>query len=357
MAEELIKNIAEYEREEIGAKLPSNFTYATRDESGDGWQLSLGDSAEKLAEIASDSIGLSIFSPPFAQLYTYSASERDLGNGRDYAEFFDHFSFITRELLRVTMLGRLVCCHCQQLASHLTTDGVIGMKDFRGDLIRHFVGQGFIYHGEVCIDKDPQAQAIRTHSKGLLFAQFRKDSSWSRPAFADYILLFRKPGENPVPIHPDLTDDEWIEYARPIWYGIKESNTLNVAEARSEKDERHICPLQLGTIERCIQLWSNKRETILDPFAGIGSTGYEAIRLGRHFRGIELKPEYWRIGVKNLRKAEQLAIGGDLFSFAGVKVEEQQPDPPDFSHPFPAHQGNYEPETEDDEEFEVAESV
>jgi DNA modification methylase len=222
--------------------------------------------------------------------------------------------------LRVVKLGRIVCCHCQQLASHLATDGVIGMKDFRGDLIRHFVGQGFVYHGEVCIDKNPQAQAIRTHSKGLLFKQFRIDSSWSRPAFADYIILFRKPGENAVPIHPDLSNDEWIEYAHPIWYGIKESDTLNVSEAREEEDERHVCPLQLGTIERCVRLWSNRGEMVLSPFAGIGSEGFESIRLGRRFWGCELKGSYFDVARKNLGRAEMLAGSGDLFSRAGVMV-------------------------------------
>jgi DNA modification methylase/superfamily II DNA or RNA helicase len=320
IARELIANVAEFERAEIRSGRVDSFVYEEKTASGHDWTMHLGDSAERLKELADSSVDLSIFSPPFAQLYTYSASERDLGNGRDYAEFFEHFGFITRELLRVMKPGRNICCHCQQLASHLASDGVIGMKDFRGDLIRHFESQGFVYHGEVCIDKDPQAQAIRTHSKGLLFAQFRKDSSWSRPAFADYIILFRKPGDNPTPIQPDLTNDQWIEYARPIWYGIKESDTLNVVEARSEKDERHICPLQLGTIERCVRLWSNRGELVLSPFGGIGSEGYQSILSGRRFWGCELKPEYWRVAVKNLRQAEQLAKGGDLFSFMGIDV-------------------------------------
>jgi DNA modification methylase len=317
---ELIRNVAEFERAEIGRGQVSHFEYAEETATGENWTLHLGDSAERLRDLADSSIDLSVFSPSFAQLYTYSASERDLGNGKDYAEFFEHFGFITRELLRVTKPGRNVCVHCQQLALRLATDGVIGMKDFRGDLIRHFVGEGFIYHGEVTIDKDPQAQAIRTHSKGLLFAQFHKDSSWSRPAFADYIIVFRKPGENVVPVHPDMTNDEWIEWARPIWYGIKESDTLNVVEARSDKDERHICPLQLGTIERCVRLWSNPGEMVLSPFAGIGSEGYESVLRGRRFIGVELKPEYFHVAVKNLRRAEVLKRGGDIFTFAGVAL-------------------------------------
>lgn len=281
---------------------------------GDSWAFYCGDSAEVLPGLPPHSIGLSVFSPPFESLYTYSATERDLGNSRSPLEFWRHFGFISHELLRLTMPGRLVACHVAQVPSLKERDGVIGLKDFRGATIRHFQRVGFTYHGEVCIDKDPQAQAIRTKSKGLLFVQMHKDSSWSRPALGDYVLLFRAPGENVVPIHPDLTNDEWIEFARPIWYGIRESDTLNVLPARSTEDERHIAPLQLGTIERCIRLWSNPSETILSPFAGIGSEGHEAVRLGRRFVGVELKPEYWRVGVKNLREAERLSKAGDMLS-------------------------------------------
>lgn len=181
-----------------------------------------------------------------------------------------------------------------------------------GWMIAAFQKEGWIYHGECCIDKDPQAQAIRTHSKGLLFVQLRRDASWLRPALADYILVFRNDGENAVPIHPDLTNEEWIEWARPIWYGIRESDTLNVAIGRDAKDERHICPLQLGTIERCVRLWSNPSELILSPFAGIGSEGYEAVRLGRRYLGIELKESYYAAACKNLYTAETLRTQGSL---------------------------------------------
>jgi DNA modification methylase len=274
----------------------------------------LGDSAERSREIASASVDFSVFSPPFGSLYTYSNTERDLGNSRTEDDFWQHFTYITRELYRVMKPGRIVAVHCAQIPSQKARDGVIGLKDFRGDLIQHFQTHDFIYHGEVCIDKDPQAQAIRTKSKGLLFTQMHKDASWSRPALADYIVLFRKPGDNVVPVQPDITNNEWIEWARPIWYGIRESDTLNVVEARSDDDERHICPLQLGTIERCIRLWSNKSETVFSPFAGIGSEGYEAIMRGRRFIGIELKPEYWRVAVKNLKQAESIMHAPDLFS-------------------------------------------
>ena len=318
MSRSLLENVIEYERQEIGMATHRNREYRSNVESGDSWEMILGDSSEELARLDDDSMHLSVFSPPFATLYTYSDSERDLGTAANYDEFFQHFGYITSELLRVTMPGRLVCVHVQQLPLLKQVTGTIGMRDFRGDVIRHFSGQGFVYHGEVCIDKDPQAQAIRTKSKSLLFVQLRKDSSWMRSAFADYIIVFRKPGENAIPIKPDITNNDWIEWARPIWYGIKESDTLNYRIARDNKDERHIAPLQLGTIERCIRLWSNPGETILSPFAGIGSEGYVAIKTGRRFVGIELKELYHRCAVTNLREVEALMHGGDMF--AGMKV-------------------------------------
>lgn len=255
-----------------------------------------------------------MFSPPFVSLYTYSNTERDLGNCRDEDTFFEHFAFIVRELRRVTMPGRNCCVHVSQVPAMLVRDGWIGMKDFRAATVRAFQDEGWIYHGEVVIDKDPQAQAIRTKSKGLLFVQMERDSAWLRPALADYILVFRAPGENAVPIRADITRDEWIQWARPIWYGIDETDTPNVTEARSEKDERHICPLQLGVIERCIRLWSNPGEIVCSPFAGIGSEGHEAVRLGRAFVGCELKPEYWRVACQNLEAAESEARRKTLFA-------------------------------------------
>lgn len=312
-AEAMVRHVAEYEREEIMDANAEKFTYATMDEDGEGWELKLGDSCERLAEVADNSVGLSVFSPPFESLYTYSPTERDLGNSASSGEFWTHFSWISQNLLRVLMPGRLAAVHVQQLPTTKTVEGVIGMRDFRGDTIRHFIDQGFIYHGEVCIDKDPQAQAIRTKAKSLMFVQLHKDSSWMRPAFADYILLFRKPGDNPEPIANDwVTNDDWIAWARPIWYGIRETETLNVAEARSNDDERHIAPLQLETIRRAVLLWSNPGDLVLSPFAGIGSEGYVSIKNGRRFYGIELKPQYFLVGVRNLRRAEQDRDSGTL---------------------------------------------
>lgn len=269
----------------------------------DEYAIYCGDSADVLRGLPNHSIDLSVFSPPFQSLYTYSPSERDLGNSSSPDQFWQHFGFISDQLIRVIKPGRNVAVHVAQVPKIKAVHGVIGLFDFRGDTIRHFEQAGFTYYGEVCIDKDPQAQAIRTHSKALLFTQFHKDSTWSRPALADYILLFKAPGDNAVPVEPDITNNEWIEWARPIWYGIRETDTLNVIEARSNDDERHIAPLQLGTIERCIRLWSNPGETILSPFGGIGSEPYQAIKLNRKAIAIELKPEYFAVMVKNMERA------------------------------------------------------
>ncbi|MFA5053579.1 MAG: DNA methyltransferase [Parcubacteria group bacterium] len=305
MSERLVEHVREFERAEItDGQARAEYTEDTI--RHDGWEMVLGDSVETMARVEDNSVGLSVFSPPFQSLYTYSPSERDLGNSKTRSEFFEHFTFIIDHLLRVTKPGRNCAVHVQQLTTTMVTHGVIGMQDFRGDVIRAFIDRGWIYHGEVCIDKDPQAQAIRTHSKGLLFVQLRKDSTWSRPALADYIVLFRKPGENGEVVHPDITNDQWIEWARPIWYGIKESDTLNAREATQDKDERHICPLQLETIERCIRLWSNKGDLVLSPFAGIGSEGYQAVKLGRRFWGCELKRSYWETACRNIRQAETI---------------------------------------------------
>jgi len=304
LAAGIIAAVRETQMEEIEGKRTQQ-EYETDDAAGDGWRLMLGDSAERMKEIPDGSVDLSVFSPPFASLYTYSASDRDLGNSADYDEFFEHFDFIIPELLRITRPGRRACVHVQQVTTTKVTHGVIGWRDFRADVVRHFVTAGWVYDGEVVIDKCPQAQAIRTKSKALMFTQKNKDSSWSRPAMADYILLFRHPGENDVTIDTDVTNEEWILWARPIWYGIRESDTLNAAVARENADEKHICPLQLGTIERCVRLWSNKGETVFDPFSGIGSTGFVSLQCGRESLGVELKPGYFKVACRNLDSAKK----------------------------------------------------
>lgn len=291
--------------------------YVTDDARGDGWHLMLGDACERLAEIDESSVDLSICSPPFASLFTYSPSPRDLGNSGSREEFFEHYEFIIREQLRVTKPGRHAVVHVQQIALTKANHGVVGLTDFRGEVIRAFMDVGWIFHGEVTIDKDPQAQAIRTKAQALMFVQLERDSSKSRPALADYLLIFRKPGENAVPVSPECTRDEWIEWARPVWYGIKETNTLNVRVAREEEDERHICPLQLDLIERAVRLWSNRSELVLSPFAGIGSEGYVAVQHGRRFVGVELKPSYWRTATTNLATAQSRAAAPSLFDEGG----------------------------------------
>lgn len=287
--------------------------YVTDDADGADWRLMLGDSCERLGELPDESIDLSIYSPPFASLFTYSPSERDLGNSASRGEFLEHYGFIIRENLRLTKPGRIACIHVQQLTTTKATHGYSGLTDFRGDVIRAYVDNGWWFHGEVTVNKDPQAQAIRTKAHALTFATKNRDSAGTRPALADYLLLFRKPGDNAVPIKNDVTNDEWIEWAQPVWWDIKETNTLNVRVARDEADERHICPLQLDFIERCVRLWSNPGETVLSPFAGIGSEIYMARKLGRKGIGCELKPSYWRTAVDNLTALDETLAMATLF--------------------------------------------
>lgn len=287
--------------------------YVTDEATGEQWRLLLGDSCERLAELADESIDLTVYSPPFQSLYVYSATPRDLGNSADRATFFEHYGFVIRELLRLTKPGRLSCVHVADVATTKATHGVTGLYDFPGDVIRAHADAGWTYFGRVYVDKDPQAQAIRTKSQALLFVTKNKDSSRSRPAIGDTLLIFRKPGDSAEPIRNDVTNEEWIEWARPCWLGIRETNTLNAAVARDDADERHLHPLQLDFIERCVRLYSNPGDTVLSPFAGIGSEVYAARRLGRHGIGIELKPSYWQTAVKNLRALDEELAAPTLF--------------------------------------------
>lgn len=315
LARRIVEAVRDYERQEIGMSERQRDEYRPETFKGEQWTLYRGDCVEVTrAALADESIDFSVFSPPFSSLFTYSNSPRDIGNARTDDEFFRHFDFLIPELLRVTKPGRLCAVHVANVPAMLSRDGYIGVKDLRGDVVRHFQDAGWIFHGEVTIDKCPQAQAIRTKSKSLLFVQKERDSSWLRPALADYIVVFRKPGENAVPIqNEDVTRENWIEWARPIWYGIRESDTLQAREAREEKDEKHLCPLQLGTIERCVRLWSNRGETVFTPFGGIGSELYESVRNGRRAVGIELKESYARCAVGNLTRLETELASGSLF--------------------------------------------
>jgi hypothetical protein len=287
--------------------------YITDVQHGPMWTAMMGDSCERLAEVPDNSVDFSVYSPPFASLFTYSPSDRDLGNCKDHDEFHEHYRFIVEHMLRITKPGRLSVVHCQQLTTQKGRDGAIGLSDFRGDLIRTHIKAGWIFHGEVTVDKDPQAQAIRTKATSLMFQTLNRDSSMSRPALADYLLMFRKHGDNQTPIKPECDNETWIQWARPVWFDIRETNTLNTTVARDDADERHICPLQLDLIERCIRLWSNRGETVLTPFLGIGSEVYSAVKLGRRGIGCELKPSYWQTAVNNLKALDNQMSLPSLF--------------------------------------------
>jgi len=283
-----------------------------------------GDSTEVLKNLPDSSADYEIYSPPFASLYTYSNSERDLGNCRSSDEFFTHFEFIAKELFRVLKAGRLMSVHCMDIPLMKERDGFIGLSDFPGDLIRLFQKIGFIYHSRIAIWKDPLIEATRTKSIGLMHKQIQKDSAMCRQGLPDYVITMRKPGENAEPVaHPngienfhgedepnisknDITYSHhvWRKYASPIWMDINQSNTLNKAEAREEKDEKHICPLQLDVIARCLELYTNKNDVVLTPFLGIGSEIYQAIKMGRRGIGIELKKSYYDLAVENCESAE-----------------------------------------------------
>lgn len=268
-----------------------------------------GDCVDVAKEIPTDSIHYSVSSIPFASLYTYSNSERDMGNCKSYEEFVNHIAFLIKEWHRITMPGRLVSIHCMNLPSSLQHDGVIGLKDFRGDIIRMFQSEGFIYHSEVCIWKDPVTAMQRTKALGLLHKTIRKDSAMSRQGIPDYLVTFRKLGSNPEPIphtHEEFPVSLWQEYASPVWMDINPSKTLQRESAREDADERHICPLQLQVIERGINLWTNKGDIVYDPFGGIGSTGYIAIKLGRRTVMSELKESYYKQAVLNCKSVKTI---------------------------------------------------
>jgi DNA modification methylase len=360
LREEMITHMRDYEREELGLdEAEQKSVYTVRAEQGHNWTAMLGDSCERLKEMNDNSVHLSGYSPPFAtDLFIYSNTERDLANSHDWDSFFEHYKYIIRELLRVTIPGRATCVHCADIPAMARSDGFVGLKDLPGAIIQAYVDEGWIFHGRTTIDKNAQAQAQRVHAKGLAFGQLAKDASWMRSAIADYSLVFRKPGDNLIPITPvengDMDNETWIRWARPIWFaadfecykfvpifdangdptgeerrvnfnpdGIREHNTLQGAhESRDRDDDKHVCPLQLDVYERWIKLYSNPGETFLEPFGGIGSGVVSAMRLGRIGIGIELKESYWRVMVKNCQKEEAILSTPDMFDLAGVEVPE-----------------------------------
>ncbi len=324
---------------------------------GKNYHVYNADCVEVAKQLPDNSIGFSVYSPPFSSLYTYSNSDRDMGNTKSHSEFFEQYKFLIKEKLRITKPGRLSAVHCMNLPTTKGRDGFIGMYDFRGEIIRAHIDAGWVFHSEVCVWKDPVLAMQRTKALGLLHATIKKDSSMSRQGIPDSIVIFRKPGDNDTPIEgefkyyageQDLNEyisrespdsvagqkfvefernsttsvqkratgssiDVWQHYASPVWFDIRQTNTLQFKAARDNADERHICPLQLDVIERCNQLWSMPDDIVFSPFLGIGSEGYVALQMGRKFIGTELKPSYFKVACKNLDEAEKQEQQEELF--------------------------------------------
>ncbi len=317
MASAMVEHMQQLNAAELrGAGSRFKTDYVRECVQGDRWTAHLGDCIDVVAELADESVDFTVYSPPFSSLYTYSASDRDMGNCTDDAMFLEHYRLLVRDLLRVTKPGRLVSFHCMNLPTNKVNHGYIGLRDFRGALIRAHEAEGWIYHSEVCIWKDPVVQMQRTKALGLLHKQLKKDSCLSRQGIPDYLVTMRKPGENPSRVshtNESFPVSEWQKIASPIWMDINPSDTLQFRSAREEADERHIAPLQLEVIRRALRLWSRPGDVVLSPFMGIGSEGYVALQEGRRFVGAELKRSYWEQAVRNLKAAET-AQGSGLFA-------------------------------------------
>jgi len=318
MSDQMVDHMRELMQQEMKKTKRETTVYERDFAEGKNWQLHQADCVHLASEIESESIDYTIFSPPFASLYTYSNSDYDMGNCKDDQGFYQQFEFLVEQMFRITKPGRLLSFHCMNLPTSKQNHGYIGIRDFRGEMIQLFIKHGFIFHSEVCIWKDPVTAMQRTKALGLLWKQVRKDAAMSRQGIPDYLVTMRKPGENPNPVehsHDDLPVALWQQYASPVWMDINPSRTLNKMPARDENDERHICPLQLDIIERALHLWTNRGDLVFSPFAGIGSEGYCALQMGRKFIGSELKPSYFQIAKENL----STAVSGnlDLFSETG----------------------------------------
>ena len=290
---------------------------------GDNYALYQGDCVEVMAQLPSNSIDFAVYSPPFSSLYTYGPSERDLGNSVDDAQFLAHYRFLAAELLRVLRPGRLAAIHCKDLVNYKGRDGKAGLRDFPGDLIRVHTEAGFAYHSRVTIWKCPVTEMTRTKAHGLLYKQLRTDSTFSRQGLAEYVIVVRKwagddgDAELVRPVTHTVESfplPQWQEWASPVWMDIDDMDVLNVRQARDSKDEKHMCPLALPIIERCVGLWSNPGDVVLSPFAGIGSEGWQALKMKRRFLGVELKDTYFAHAKRNLEDAARAATQGDLFA-------------------------------------------
>lgn len=297
-----IKNKISLKKMEVSNQYKSDFC-----------DIRLGDCVQLIREVPDESVGFSIFSPPFAELYTYSDKLEDMGNSKDYKEFFTAFKFLVKELYRVMWSGRNVAVHCMDLPIQKGKEGYIGLRDFSGMILQAFQEVGFVYHSRVTIWKNPVTEMQRTKALGLLHKQVKKDAAMSRVGIPDYLMVFRKDGEHLHPVHCDISVDTWQKYASPVWMDIDYSNTLNAQSGRDSNDEKHICHLQLDTIDRAITLWSNEGDTVLTPFLGIGSEVYEAIKLRRFGIGFELKESYFNEAIKNCRGMEFAANQPKLF--------------------------------------------
>lgn len=280
--------------------------------SGDDWVIYNADCVEVARALPDNTIHYSMYSPPFESLFTYSASDRDMGNSVSSEQFWDHYRFLIAEHFRTHKPGRLISVHCMDLPTSKTMHGYIGLRDFPGEIIRAFVEAGFIYHSRVCIRKDPVTAMQRTKAIGLLHKQVKKDSAMSRQGIADYVVTFRKPGENDERISHTAEEypvSLWQRMAEPVWMDINPSETLQKGSAREHADERHIAPLQLEVIRRCVELWSNPGDTVFSPFTGIGSEGYISLQMNRRFLGAELKKSYFEQACRNLAQAKQEQAG------------------------------------------------
>ncbi len=283
---------------------------------GEGWAAYNADCVSLAQQLPDECIDFSVYSPPFGSLFVYSDSAADMGNSSSDGEFSEHYAYLVREKYRLTKPGRLTAVHCSDLPMTKWKDGAVGIKDFSGDIIRIHQEAGWILHSRRTIWKCPVVEMTRTKHVGLLYKQLRSDSAKSRGGMPDYLMTFVKPGENASPITHEAEEfpvEQWQEWASPVWMDINQTNVLNVKAARSEKDEKHLCPLQLDIIERALVLWSNPGDTVLSPFMGIGSEGYCSLKLKRRFIGIELKEAYWRQAVNNLNGA---SAQSDLFMVA-----------------------------------------
>lgn len=279
-----------------------------------------GDCVSVVSQLPSESVGFSVYSPPFGDLFIYSDSEADMGNSSSDGQFFDHYKFLIKEIARVTKPGRLSAVHCSDLPFRKWKDGKLGIKDFSGDIIRAHEEYGFTLHSRVTIWKDPVVEMTRTKALGLLYKQLQKDSCKSRTGMPDYLLVFKRDGENAEPVGhrpEEFPVSQWQKWASPVWMDINQTNTLNVRMAKEAADEKHLCPLQLDLIERAVIMWSNPGDVVLSPFMGIGSEGYIATKLKRKFIGVELKQSYWTHACKHL--AEIAAHGDDLFSLEAAE--------------------------------------